>query len=64
MVSCLHLGCGDSGESTATPQNLDAAVAAVNKMKKRSDDYTQQTKSTSASKGKEGASAPKSGRTN
>jgi hypothetical protein len=65
IFSCLHVGCGgDSGESTATPQNLDAAVAAVNKMKKRSDDFTQQAKSTSAPNGKGGASAPKSGRTN
>jgi hypothetical protein len=65
MVSCLLVGCGSSGESTATPENLDAAVAAVKKMKKQSDDFTtEQAKSTSASKGKGGEFAPKSPRKN
>ncbi len=60
VISSLLVGCGGGGESTATPENLDAAAAAVKKMKLQSDAYTQEAKSTSAPKGKGGAFAPKS----
>ena len=48
VISCLLVGCGGGGESTATPENLDAAAAAMKKMKLQSDAYVQQAKSTSA----------------
>jgi hypothetical protein len=34
MLSCLLAGCG-GGESTATPENLDAASEAAKKMRLR-----------------------------
>jgi hypothetical protein len=35
LISSLLSGCGESGESTATPDNLDAARDAAKKMQLR-----------------------------
>lgn len=35
LVSSLLTGCGESGESTATPDNLQAAADAAKKMQLR-----------------------------
>lgn len=35
LVSSMFAGCGDSGESTATPANLDAARDAAKKLQLR-----------------------------
>ncbi|MGP0068325.1 MAG: hypothetical protein ACLQGP_32605 [Isosphaeraceae bacterium] len=57
MVSFVLAGCG-GGESTATPDNLDAAREAAKKLQQR--EAAAKQKSPSDAKGE--ANAPKSGR--